>query len=67
MKTRSKAIAHRARWIRTALPLGVLLQITACTGPDPQFFLLSTAASTTVSVVVARLVDALISGLISPA
>ena len=45
-----------------AAGLATLLQITACTGPDPQFFFLSTAAQTTVAVLVARFVDLIVTG-----
>ncbi len=37
------------KWARFLVPGGVVLQITACFGPDPEFYITNLAASTVVS------------------
>ena len=40
------------KWARFLVPGGVVLQITACFGPDPEFYVANLAASTVVSEVI---------------
>ena len=55
------------KWVRFVLPGGALLQITACLGPDPEFFLTNVAASTLVSEVISLLFNLVTSGLTAAA
>jgi len=46
---------------------GVLLQVTACLGPDPQFFLTASVVNALVASLVGALVNAALAGLPSGA
>lgn len=48
------------KWVATVAAGGAVLQITACLGPDPQFFLASSVANAAVSSVVGALVNLLL-------
>jgi hypothetical protein len=50
------------KWARFLVPGGVVLQITACLGPDPEFFITNLAASTVVSEIVSLLFRLLTGG-----
>lgn len=51
------------KWLGLWAGGGAALQLTACLGPDPQFFVTSSVANTLISTVVSRLFDVLLAGL----
>ncbi|RMF77061.1 MAG: hypothetical protein D6744_11760 [Planctomycetota bacterium] len=51
------------RVLRLLIPSAVLLQITACFGPDPQFFFTATVANALVTNVVTGLFNLVFGGL----
>lgn len=57
-------LRKRARkWIGICTTAGLLLQITACLGPDPQLLLANIAINTIVSNVVTTIYQLLLGGL----
>jgi hypothetical protein len=55
------------KWARFLVPGGVVLQITACFGPDPEFYITNLAASTMVSELLRLLFTLFTSGLATAA
>ena len=55
------------RWLKFAVPGCIVLQLTACFGSDPQFYVTSTIANAVVFNVVSALFDLALSGLAAPA
>lgn len=55
--------ARMLRWTSFALPGAVLLQITACLGPDPEFLVVNLAASTLVAELISLFFRLLTGGL----
>jgi len=60
-------IRDRKKWARFLVPGGVVLQITACFGPDPEFYITNLAASTVLSEVIRLLFNLFTSGLATAA
>ena len=55
------------KWLRLAVPGACLVQITACLGPDPEFYLTSLATNAVVSEVISLFFQLLSSGLTAAA
>jgi hypothetical protein len=55
------------KWARFLVPGGVVLQISACFGPDPEFYITNLAASTMVSELLRLLFTLFTSGLATAA
>jgi len=51
------------KWLKLALPGCVVLQITACLGSDPEFYLASVFTNALVFNIVSALFDLFVSGL----
>lgn len=51
-----------ARWSGLTLASGALLQVTACLGPDPQFYVTSVAVNALISSLVQTLLNLVLGG-----
>jgi len=55
-------IVRARKWLGLWAGGGMALQITACLGSDPQFFVTSSVVNTLISTVISRLIDLLLGG-----
>lgn len=55
------------RWLKFAVPGCIVLQITACLGSDPEFFLTSTVANAVIYNIVSTLFNLAVAGLTASA